>query len=432
VSIMDFGMKLQPEACGCAGQLEGFSSTKTCVPKVLITGASGYIGGNLRNYLKTKGYCVYGVTSKEVPEEGIYRVDITDSQALFNILDEVKPDAVIHTAALNSLSACEKNPKLAMKLNVETTGNICDAMCKINPSAKLVFTSSDYVFDGERGNYREADAVDPKTVYGRTKVLAENVIKENLENYIICRTSNVYGKGGNFFSFVSEALEQNRTVDVFDAVFFTPTYIDYLLGSLVELVELDFRGVVHVAGRERVSRYDFALKVAEVLGKEKTLVKPVKQVEGLIARDSSLNCEFSRKLLRNYWPSVEESLRFCFGDLVSPYFCSVDNRGKMIGVFQGLKWEEINYVESIKDSVRGNHYHKETTEGFFVIDGKIKVTLVDTVKNLKRTFVAKKGNILIITPCTVHTFEMLENSSWINMLSKTLKSNQQDIRSVKQ
>jgi len=397
--------------------------------KVLVTGACGYIGSNLRKYLAGKGYDVYGLTSKSVEAAKMYRVDLTDVEKVFEVFVSVKPDVVVHAAGLSSLSECERNPELAMRINVETTRGIVAALSKMGQGAKLVFLSSDYVFDGERGNYAEGDEVNPRTVYGRTKVLAETVIREHLENYIICRTANVYSRGGNFFTLILEALEQDRTVDVFDDVFFTPTYIDYLLDSLRALIELDFKGVIHVAGRERMSRYGFALKVADVLGKDQALVRSIQQGTGLIARDSSLNCEYSRKLLSNYWPSVEESLHYCFGDLVQPYFCSVDERGAMLGIFQGYKWEEINYVESTKGSVRGNHYHKETTEGFFVIDGKIKVTLVNMTKDSKRTFVAKKGDIMLIKPDTIHTFEMLENSKWINILSKPLSEKPKDIHS---
>jgi dTDP-4-dehydrorhamnose reductase len=395
--------------------------------KVLITGACGYIGSSLRNYFADKGYDVYGLTSKSVQEAKMSNVDLTNVEKLFKVFISVKPDVVVHAAGLSSLSECERNHALAMKLNVETTKSIITALNKTGHAAKLIFLSSDYVFDGERGNYKEDDEVNPRTVYGKTKVLSEADIKERLEDYVICRTANVYGRGGNFFTFVLGALERNESVDVFDDVFFTPTYLDYLLDSLRALIELDFKGVIHVAGRERLSRYDFALKVARVLGKEATHVKRVKQVDGLIAKDSSLNCEFSRKMLRNYWPSVEESLRFCFGDLLSPYFYFVDGRGKIIGVFQGLKWEEINYIESIKGSVRGTHYHKETIEGFFLINGKVKVTLVDMAKNSKRTFVANKGSILIINPHILHTFEMLEDSQWINLLSKPFSDNIKDI-----
>lgn len=415
--------------CSRKKQLKKSVSEKTGMSKILITGASGYVGSNLRKYLKAKEYNVYGLTSKEAQEEKIYRMDITNPQNLFNILNDIKPDIIIHTAALSSLNECEKNPELAMKINVETTRNLIDAIRNINADIKFVFMSSDYVFDGERGNYKEDDEVNPQTFYGKTKMLSENDIKKYLENYIICRTASIYGRGGNFFDLVLGSLEQNNSIEVLDNVFYTPTYIDYLLDSLRELIEIDYKGVIHVAGSERLSRYDFALKMAEVLGKDKAIIRPVKQIAvgKLIAKDNSLNCEYSRKILRNYWPSVEGSLHYCFGNLIPPYFYSVDGRGKFVGIFQGHKWEEINYVESSKSSVRGNHYHKETKEGFFIIEGKIKVTLIDVMNKSKRTFIAKKGDILIINPNTLHTFEMLENSKWINMLSRPFHGPKKDI-----
>ena len=407
----------QPDKSGC----------KQAYAKILITGANGYIGSRLRNFLKDVGYAVYGVTSKKEHEEKIYQLDINDSEKLLRIFGSVKPNVVVHTAALASLSECEKNPELAMKVNVDATRNLIETIRKTDKNVKFVFLSSDYVFDGQRGNYKEDDEVKPQTVYGKTKALAETYIIENLPNYLICRTANVYGRGGNFFNFVSSILQQNNVVKAFADTFYTPTYLDYLLDSIKALIEADFKGVIHIAGPERLSRYEFALKMAETLGKEKSLVQPVKVVDKLIAKDSSLNCEYSRKVLRNYWPSVEESLHYCFGNLVPPYFYYVDHRGKLVGVFQGLKWEEINYIESTNGSVRGNHYHKETREGFFLIDGKIRVTLVDNAKGSKRIFVSKKGDAMVIDPNIMHTFEMLENSRWINMLSKPLESQKKDI-----
>jgi dTDP-4-dehydrorhamnose reductase len=412
---------------GNVKRLKAHSIEKRSASKILITGAEGYVGSNLKSFLRSAGYDVYGIDLKKVSDEKTFQLDITDLQRVFRVLNSIKPDVAIHTAALSSLNECERNPQLAMKVNVETTKNICDAINKINPASKLVFLSSDYVFDGERGQYCEDDLAEPKTVYGRTKLLAETVVKENMENYIICRTANVYGKGGNFFNFVLHALQDDRSIDVFDDVFYTPTFIDYLLDSLKALLELNFNGVVHIAGREKLSRYTFALKMAETLGKTKELVKPVKAVGQLVAKDSSLNCEYSRKLLSNPWPTAEESLHYCFGNLTPPYFHFVDERGNFVGIFQGQRWEEINYIESITGSVRGKHYHKETREGFFIIDGKIRVYLMDITNNSKRVFIARKSDIVIIEPNILHTFEMLENSRWINVLSKPLKGDVRDI-----
>jgi dTDP-4-dehydrorhamnose reductase len=410
-----------------ARQLKKTTSGRELACKVLITGSEGYVGSNLKTFLRCSGYDVYGIDLKTVSDEKTYHLDMTDPQKVLSVIASVEPDVVVHTAALSSLNECEKNPDIAMKVNVETTRNLINAIAKINKNAKLIFLSSDYVFDGKHGDYRELDKVNPQTVYGKTKALSEANIEENLENYIICRTANVYGRGGNFFNFLFDMLERNKSVEVFDDVFYTPTYIDYLLDSLKALIDIDFKGIIHIVGPERLSRYDFASKMAETLGKEKSLIQPVKAVDKLISKDSSLNCEYSRKVLLNYWPSIEESLHYCFGNLIQPYFYHNDQRGKIVGLFQGLKWEEINYIESSKGSVRGNHYHKETLEGIFVTDGTIKVTLVDLAKNSKRSFIGKKGAAFIIHPQILHTFEVLEDSKWINMLSKSFSDKSKDI-----
>lgn len=415
--------EIKPESLRQSNQ----STYEQARDKILITGANGYIGSNLHAFLKGTGHDVFGVSSKEVQGKNIYQLNLADPEKILSILVSTKPTVIVHTAALSSLEQCEKNPELANRVNVVTTRNLVQAILKANKNIKFVFISSDYVFDGKRGNYREEEELNPQTVYGKTKASSEATIKECLENYAICRTANVYGNGGNFFNFVLSALNQNKPVEVFNDAFYTPTYLHYLLDSLKMLIELNFKGVIHVAGPERLSRYDFALKMAETLGKEKSLVQPVKACDKLLAKDSSLNCEYSCKVLGNFWPGVVESLHYCFGNLVQPYFYHVDQRGMIVGVFRGLKWEEINYIESIKGSVRGNHYHKETTEGIFVIDGKIKVTLVDLAKRSQRTFTAEKGATLIIHPNILHTFEMLNDSKWINMLSISLKDNAKDI-----
>lgn len=407
--------------------------SKRCPVRILITGSQGYIGSNLRKYLQDEEYDVYGLSSRNVQEEKTYRADIIDSQKIFDILRVLKPAIIIHTAALSSLNECEKNTELAMRINVEGTRSIINAVRKINPDIKLIFMSTDYVFDGKRGNYREDDEVDPQTSYGKTKAISENDIKNNLENYTICRTANVFGRGGNFFNFVLDALERNRTIGVYKDAFFTPTYIGYLMSSIKELIEMDYRGIIHIAGSERMSRYDFALKMAEAFGKDKTLIKPIKRGSGeLIAKDSSLNCEYSRKILKNLCPSVEESLHYCFGNFKPPYFYFIDERGKFIGILQGGKWKEVNYIESSKGSIRGNHYHKETKECFFIIEGRIRVSLLDLVSNLRRVFIVKKGDILLVNPNTLHTFEVLEDSKWINMLSKTMNHGSKDFHRMPQ
>jgi dTDP-4-dehydrorhamnose 3,5-epimerase-like enzyme len=133
-----------------------------------------------------------------------------------------------------------------------------------------------------------------------------------------------------------------------------------------------------------------------------------------------------QRILNNFRPTIKEALHYSFGNLKPPYYYFADTRGIFLGIIQDQEWKEINYIESKKGSIRGNHYHKETVECFFIIDGKIRVTLVDLITNSKKVFIVGKGSIFIVKPNTLHTFEVLEDSKWINMLSKPLKSEPKD------
>lgn len=395
--------------------------------KILITGADGYIGSHLREYFGSNCFDVYGSVEKD-GKERFCQVDITKRPSVLDAVSRIEPDVIIHTAGLSSLTQCEQGRELAKKVNIQGTRNVIEGVKQTNPKIKLVFLSSEYVFDGESGGYKEDDERNPKTFYGETKKISEEDIKRSLENYIICRTANVYGKGGKFFDFVLDNLKNSRPAEYFDDTFYTPTYIDYLVDSLGRLVKKDYRGVIHIAGLGRVSRYDFALEVAKVLGKDESLIKRTKQPsEGLISKDSSLNTKLSRGLLKNLCPSLGKSLHYLFGNLLPPYFYFEDARGKFLGIVQNHKWEEINFIESLRACVRGNHYHKKTKEGFYIIKGKIKVKLIDLIDGSEKEFIVEHGDAFIVKPNIIHTFEVLEDSQWINMLSKPMKVGEEDI-----
>jgi dTDP-4-dehydrorhamnose reductase len=401
--------------------------------KVLIIGTGGYIGSNLFLYLTKKHYDVYGTINKtpfnpECQEQKIFQLDILNPSSIEDLLKMVSPDIIIHAAGLNSLVECEKNQDLAIKLNVDATSNIVKSIKKVNSNIKLVFISSDYVFDGISGDYKETDTVNPTTYYGRTKVLAENEISSNLKNFIICRTANVYGNGGNFFRFVYDNLNKKNPIEVFDDVHYTPTYINYFLDSIECLLQQNFKGIIHLAGKEKTTRYDFAKIVANLLNVNLSIIKPVPQPPtGLIAKNSTLNTEYSRKIIANYNPTIEKSLMFCLGYLINPYFFYQDERGKLTGIIQEHIWEEINYIESGKGTFRGNHYHKSTIEGFFIIKGDIIVTLKDLHSNEIRRFKVDTGDFFIVSPNTNHQFEVITESKWINMLSKSMMGDVKDI-----
>lgn len=278
--------------------------------KLLITGADGYLGNNLREYFKDK-FKIYCFSRRETKDNNYFYGDIISSKDVHNCVRKVNPDIVFHTAALSSLSLCEKDLQTAEKVNVSGTVNLINAMSKVNPKSKLIFFSSDYVFDGTKGNYKENDILKPKTVYGKTKAISEEKIKLSALNYIIIRTANVFGRGGKFFEYVCKNLTDEISFEAYKDVYYTPTYIDYLLDSISILIDKKYEGTIHLAGKNRLSRFEFAGYVAEKMKKGLSLIKPVNQPNGgLLAKDSSLNTNNSRKILNNYFPGIKDCLKY--------------------------------------------------------------------------------------------------------------------------
>lgn len=280
--------------------------------KILITGGNGYIGSNLVEFFDSV-YNVHSLDLTSSKKAKFYPADIVSYTKVWDVLSSVRPDIVIHTAGVSSLAGCEKNPDEAYKVNVNGTRNIIKAINSVDKNIKLLFMSSDYVFSGEEGNYKEKDKSSPKTVYGMHKIKSEGDIMSSLKSFIIVRSANVYGRGGNFFNFLVNNLQKNITDGYFCDTFYTPTYIDYLTSSIQELVQNDYKGVIHIAGKERLSRYSFALKVAQALGKSSKLLKKSNQPKsGSIAKDSSLDSSYSRTVLTNHFPTIEQSLYYLF------------------------------------------------------------------------------------------------------------------------
>jgi dTDP-4-dehydrorhamnose reductase len=395
--------------------------------RIIITGANGYIGSNLRKYFEQKNFEIFSFILENSKIKNYFQVNLVDEKKVFELVRRISPEIIIHTAGISNLKACEEDKEL----NVKATSGIIRAIEKTNQKIKLIFLSSDYVFDGKKGNYKERDKKLPKTYYGKNKSDSENEIIKHLKNYIIIRTANVYGRGGNFFNFILESLRQNKEIEVFNNVFYTPTHIDYLVDSIDALIEKDWKGVIHIAGKEKISRYNFALKMAKVLGADKKLIKSVRQPEnGLISKDSSLNSGYSGKILNIDNPGIEKSLQYCLGNLIRPYFYFKDPRGIFWGIMQNKKFEEINYIESKKGAKRGDHYHKKTEEAFFIIEGRIRIRLYDLKTKSEKEFEVGRGDVFFIKPNIVHTFHIIEDSKWINMLSRAMVEDSKDMHKV--
>ena len=239
--------------------------------KILIIGC-GLLGMKLYENLHKEKYDVYG-TFYEHPIENdhCFRLDITKIRDVNHLINKISPDIIVHTSAVTNVDECERDRKKASSVNVQGTRNVVYAGEKIG--ATVVYISTDYVFDGEQGLYKEEERVNPINYYGSTKLEGEKVVAGLCHHFIIARTSVLYGdRKNNFATWLVEKLQKEEDLTVVDDQFVSPTLNDDLAEQLIALFEADESGVFHTAGGERISRYAFACMVADVFDLDKSLI----------------------------------------------------------------------------------------------------------------------------------------------------------------
>ena len=281
--------------------------------RLLVTGASGLLGNRIVELAKNNWTAIPVHRTKALNSKSL-ELDITDATKVVNLLGEIKPDVIIHTASETNVDKCETEKEHAWKTNVKGTHNIAEACQKVN--AKLVYISTDYVFDGKKGLYNEEDKPNPVNYYGSTKLEGEKQVIEHCKNYAILRTSVLYGWHPwrqNFATWTINQLRQNKEINVVEDHYNTPTLADNLAEMAVEIVQRDLQGLYHASGRERISRYEFAKQIAKTYNLNSDLVKPVKmsQLTVWIAKrpkDSSLKTGKIQKQLRTRPLDITEGL----------------------------------------------------------------------------------------------------------------------------
>lgn len=247
--------------------------------RALVIGASGLTGGALMRTLEAEGWSVIG-TAMSRPREGLRPLDLGDGAAVSALIHELAPNIVFLAAALTHVDGCEEDPARARRINIDGP-RTCATVCKAI-GAVLVFYSSEYVFDGEHGPYSETDAPRPISVYGQTKLEAERAIADIGVDSLIIRTTGVYGwdrTSKNFAMQVWQQLSAGERMRAPSDQVSTPTLVDSLAEISVRLVELGMGGVVHVAGRNRLSRADFARRLASTFALDPALVEAVPTAE---------------------------------------------------------------------------------------------------------------------------------------------------------
>lgn len=234
--------------------------------RVLVTGANGQLGAYLVRELVAGGADVVAWShSRPANLSGVSArpVDLTDSAATSSALSEARPDVVIHAAAEANVSKCAENPQRAEAVNARATSTLAD-FCDAT-GVRLVYVSTDLVFDGERGRYSETDPIDPLSVYGRTKAAGERAALASNRNAVV-RVSWLFGPSlvgrENFFGQQMAALRAGRPVRLFHDEWRTPLGLATAARALVEIATSDVTGLLHVGGPERMSRLEIGQRLA--------------------------------------------------------------------------------------------------------------------------------------------------------------------------
>jgi len=287
--------------------------------KLLITGGSGFIGGHLSAIASSRWNVHVTYNSSRVPPKGstkAHRLNIDRAEQVENLVDKLSPDVIIHLAAITDLGYCEENPQEAHWINVlgcDTLAAVADCF-----EARLIYASTDMVFKGDRSWYCEDDNADPVSVYGFTKLGGEQVVRNLVPNHCITRISLVYGFTLNasncFTGTMIQELQHGRAVRLFEDEYRTPIYVENLCHVLLELAERDdLQGVYNVGGPDRLSRFQFGLKVCELLGFDRDLVVPVKVDDSSLPyprpRDCSLNTDKAKSVLKTPIWNIEDGLK---------------------------------------------------------------------------------------------------------------------------
>ena len=256
--------------------------------RILITGANGLVGQELVSTLSLHPDFDVLATGRDRESRlpsgsfGYTPLDITSQKEIRNLMTNFTPDVVINCAAITSVDVCERDKQTCWEINVEAVEHL--ARCCLQHGTKLVHVSTDFVFDGMEGPYRESDRPDPVNFYGKSKLAAENAVrKAGLQNWAIARTVLVYGTGNllsrsNFALWVIDQLSKGNTIRVVDDQWRSPTYAPDLAQGLHKLVRYDKRGVYHLSGREFLSVHEFALKIATIFDLDASLIKPIDSV----------------------------------------------------------------------------------------------------------------------------------------------------------
>lgn len=235
--------------------------------RVLVIGASGFVGTYLMRYFQGYGTSTRG-------GKGLFKFDLMQPERLNNIIEEISPELVINSSGMTNVDECEISPEKAVRINGDSVKRISEI--SKDHGAYFVQISTDYVFDGNKGIYNEEDSTNPINQYGKSKLVGEKYALA--EKAVVLRISTPFGIGipggkTTFINFVIGNLECENEVRAVTDQFTTPTFVEDVGPAIKALQDKGANGIFHLGVRERISRYDFSIKIADLFELDKSLVR---------------------------------------------------------------------------------------------------------------------------------------------------------------
>jgi dTDP-4-dehydrorhamnose reductase len=252
--------------------------------KVIITGSNGLLGQSLLNLLlnEKNKYEVFGFSkgnNRSRREDFEYiSIDITDKNLLHEVINKIKPNFIINTAAMTNVDDCESQKEACNTLNVKVVQWLSEVSKELN--AHIIHLSTDFIFDGKKGNYKETDIPNPLNYYGVTKLKSEEILRASNCSHTILRTILVYGQvfdmsRSNIVLWVKKMLEAKKEITIVDDQYRMPTYVEDLALACKIAMDKKATGIFHISSKKLLSVYELTKQIAEVFQLDKNLIKPI-------------------------------------------------------------------------------------------------------------------------------------------------------------
>lgn len=297
--------------------------------KVVVTGSNGLLGQSLINLLlkEKEVYQVIGFSRGENrsgrDDFSYVSIDITDRENLKDTLLKIQPNFIINTAAMTQVDDCEVNKEACDLLNVTVVKWLEQVSDEIN--AHLIHLSTDFIFDGLKGNYKETDTPNPLSYYGFSKLKSENILIESKIHYTILRTILVFGKvydmsRSNIVLWVKSMLEKGEEITIVDDQYRAPTYVEDLALACKISMDKKATGIYNISSNELLSVFEIAQQIADAFGLDKNLIKPISTstLNQTAPRPAKTGFDLSKtnKVLEFYPKSFKEDLQR-FKDIIT-------------------------------------------------------------------------------------------------------------------